>query len=257
MRSVCSWRPSVHLVALLSTLALAGALAFPAGAGTMAERSWAGECGAVLFDPRGARGAFEVRARGVSCELARKVARASRRHGGERYPARGFRCVARQVGVGLGRFAYRCRKSRILVRFITLLGPQGSIVVEAEDGAGGGHTAFRPNASGPTSATVHLATGESLSMRVRVAELAPYELRVRYSNDNFGPAEVVEVSVDGEPVGQITTRDTGAWESFVFSDPLGPVGLRRGSRTLALTVTDGDGYGWEVDAVRLALVSNR
>jgi Carbohydrate binding module (family 6) len=258
MRSVCSsLSPSVHRPALLSALALACGLAAPSQAGTMMQGPNVGECGSVLFDPRGARGAFEVRTRGVSCGLARKIARASKRHHGERYPARGFRCVPRQVGVGLGRFAYRCRRSASRVRFITLLGPQQSIVVEAEDGSGGGHTAFRPDASGPRGATVHLATGESLSMRLRVVELAPYELRVRYSNDNFGPDEVIDVGIDGQPLGQITAQNTGAWETFVFSEPLGPVGLRPGSHTVTLTVTGGDGYGWEVDAVRLALANRR
>jgi hypothetical protein len=68
-----------------------------------------------------------------------------------------------------------------------------------------------PTPPGPTRAAVHLATRESLSMCLCLAEPAPYEL-VPYINDNFGPAEVVEVSVDGQRVGQVTAEDSGAWE---------------------------------------------
>ena len=111
----------------------------------------------------------------------------------------------------------------------------GSVMVEAESGTGDGANQFRGNASNAT--TVQLDAGETRTVTVDLPFKTEYEVVVRYSNDNFGPLEDVEIRVDGNLVGTFLAQDTGdfgqGWDVFVESGPLGPVilpAIRRTSR---------------------------
>jgi hypothetical protein len=84
---------------------------------------------------------------------------------------------------------------------------------------------------------------------------AVYDLSLRYSND--GAPEKVSVSVDDVAVGVVTTTSTGSggygWNNFVEA-PVARVGLRGGSHTVRLVVSETDKYGVELDVVRLTRV---
>lgn len=101
---------------LLAALCIGAATAAPASA-----RS----CGSIAFTPNSDEGAGDIRARGVRCRVARRVARASRSHGpsGEagtifRYRARRFRCRGRELDTPLPSVRYRCVRGRSVVRFV-------------------------------------------------------------------------------------------------------------------------------------------
>lgn len=126
------------------------------------------------------------------------------------------------------------------------------IVFEAEAGRGDGQVMTRSAASG--GQTVLLRDGESRTLSVKVPERAQYGLNVRYSNDNSGPLEVVDVSVDGALVGQFSPKDTGdrgeGWNIFEESEVIGPLDLPPGDHQLTLAIRDGDGFGVELDVAR-------
>ena len=128
-----------------------------------------------------------------------------------------------------------------------------SYVVEAEAGTGDGSNSFRGNASGGLSVLLH--SGDSRTMSIQVPYQTQYELIVRYSNDNFGPLESLEVSVDGNVVGSFFAQDTGdggsGWNIFAESGPLGPITLSPGAHEITIAVTGGDGFGVEIDTVTL------
>jgi hypothetical protein len=81
---------------------------------------------------------------------------------------------------------------------------------------------------------------------------------VRYSNDNRNdrPTEIVTLMLDGTSVGQFIAEDTGdggfGWNVFATSSPMAFAGIEDGEHTLTLSVSGGDGYGIEVDAVRFS-----
>ncbi len=134
------------------------------------------------------------------------------------------------------------------------LGSGGPLALEAEDGIGDGIPKFRSEASG--GQTVLLHDGESHTMSFDLQGTALYEVDVRYSNDNYGPLETVEVSIDETIVGQFEAQDTGdygqGWNVFEWSGPIGSHIVAPGSHGLPVSVTGGDGYGVEIDLVSLA-----
>ncbi|MCO6459339.1 MAG: hypothetical protein J5I93_28855 [Pirellulaceae bacterium] len=125
--------------------------------------------------------------------------------------------------------------------------------VQAEAGSGDGTIMPRGNAAG--GQTVHLGADQTRTIVAAVPVRTEYTLQVRYSNDNFGPTETLEVFVDGQSIGTFSAEDTGnfgaGWNVFADSPALGPVALDPGEHTISLLVTGGDGYGVEVDQVTL------
>lgn len=128
-----------------------------------------------------------------------------------------------------------------------------SYVVEAEAGTGDGSNMIRGNASG--GLTVQLDDGEARTMSINLPYNTTYQLVVRYSNDNFGPLENIAVSVDGVSVGSFAAQDTGdfgaGWDAFVDSSLLGPITLGPGLHQVTISVSGGDGGGFELDKVTL------
>lgn len=134
--------------------------------------------------------------------------------------------------------------------------PPDQILLEGEDGSGDGQVMLRSEASGQR--TVWLHAGESRTLRFQLPAEARYRLSVRYSNDNFGPLEAVDVGIDGVRAGQFAAQDTGdfgfGWNVFRWSDPFDPVTLSPGTHEVTIAVTGGDGFGVEIDVVKLELV---
>jgi hypothetical protein len=125
---------------------------------------------------------------------------------------------------------------------------QEEVSFEAETGSGDGQTMSRSNAS--SQSTIWLHAGESRSYSVDFDSTLPYSLTIRYSNDNFGPLEVVTVYLDGGALTSFQPSDTGdgghGWNVF-YTANLGPFSISPGSHTLSVQVSDGDGYGVELD----------
>jgi hypothetical protein len=103
--------------------------------------------------------------------------------------------------------------------------------------------------------TVLLHAGESRALPLQLADGGPYDIAVRYSND--GPADTVQVSVDGVPVGGFTTQDTrppggmpgDGWNVFLATGPLGRLLLQPGPHTVTIQVSQSDPFGVEIDQV--------
>ena len=133
-------------------------------------------------------------------------------------------------------------------------GTGGPVSLEAEDGTGDGTIKDRGAAS--NQKTVLLKAGKSRTMSFDLEGTALYQVDVRYSNDNSGPLEDVEVSIDETSVGQFEAQDTGdygqGWNVFEWSGPIGSHIVAPGSHEALVSVTGGDGYGVEIDLVSLA-----
>ena len=127
------------------------------------------------------------------------------------------------------------------------------IELEAEAGTGAGQTMSRANASG--GKTVWLHAGEARILSFELPAAAPYPVAVRYSNDNFGPLERIDVSLDGAAIGGFDAQDTGdfglGWDVFAEADAIGSAQLTAGRHELRLTVSGGDGNGVEIDRATL------
>lgn len=132
-----------------------------------------------------------------------------------------------------------------------------SFALEGEDGTGDGSIKLRSAAS--NQKTVWLHAGESRILPFNLEGTGLYEVAVRYSNDNFGPLETVEVSIDGASVGQFEAQDTGdggsGWNVFEWSGPIGLKIISPGSHEVTVSVMGGDGYGVEIDVVSLSPVT--
>ena len=80
---------------------------------------------------------------------------------------------------------------------------------------------------------------------------------MRYSNDNLNavPVETLTVHVDDVAVGQVEPDDTGdggfGWNVFRWTAEIGQVELTSGRHTISVAVSGGDGYGVEIDVIRL------
>lgn len=69
------------------------------------------DCGQVGFEPNTDAGAFDIRATGVDCQLARDVARAAEGQRGERYAAaEGFTCRPTGTVGELPSVVYKCTR---------------------------------------------------------------------------------------------------------------------------------------------------
>ncbi len=125
--------------------------------------------------------------------------------------------------------------------------------LEGEDGTGDGSVKDRGAASGQQ--TVWLHEGESRTLSFDLDSTALYEVAVRYSNDNDGPLETVEVAIDGMSIGEFEAQDTGdfglGWNVFEWSGPVGSLVVPPGSHDVVVSVAGGDGFGVEIDVVSL------
>jgi hypothetical protein len=126
-------------------------------------------------------------------------------------------------------------------------------MLQAEDMAGPGETNTRAGAD------TLLLNGQFAVLRFRTrAATAGYDVFARYSNDNLNDrsGERVRVNVDGDPAGSFSARDTGdggfGWDEFVTTGYLGDAILSARTHHLRVDVTGGDGYGVEIDWIRLA-----
>jgi hypothetical protein len=134
---------------------------------------------------------------------------------------------------------------------VGLSGPQ-AITLEAEAGGGDGDLMHRSRASG--AMTIHLAPDQRRRWTFQLsAEPSQYEVLLTYSNDNPGATEVLRAEIDGEILGALQTQDTGddgeGWNVFV-AEPAGLVRLSRGTHTLTVESSGGDGC-IEIDMVSL------
>lgn len=129
--------------------------------------------------------------------------------------------------------------------------PTGTtITVQGETGTGG-TIMFRSQALG--ARTRLLKTGQTSSHSVTLPQTGQYAISLRQSNDNYGPLEKIQLHLDGQSIGEFVSVDTGnggaGWNVFATVGPLPPTSLTAGSHTFTLTVSGGDGYGVEIDAV--------
>jgi hypothetical protein len=129
------------------------------------------------------------------------------------------------------------------------------ILLEGEDGTGAGLLRSRSQASG--GKTVWLQFGQTRNFTFNLSASASHQFSLRYSNDHFGgPLELIEVRLDGTPIGNLLALDTGdhglGWNSFLWASFAPNIALAPGPHTLSATIlNEGDGYGVELDLIRL------
>jgi hypothetical protein len=138
-------------------------------------------------------------------------------------------------------------------RSLNRLNATDEVLLQAEGGTGNGQVMLRSAAL--NQRTVALQASESLTFSFQFSGEARYRVDVRYSNDNFGPMEVVGIAIDGIQIGNFVALDTGdfgnGWNNFLWSGPTGSVNLSPGLHNIAITVSGGDGFGVEIDAIKL------
>ena len=89
-----------------------------------------------------------------------------------------------------------------------------------------------------------------------------YAVTARYSNDGGPPFENVQFLLDGVSAGAFQAENTrvsgepagSGWNNFLATDNLGVVNVAGGTHTLEVDVSGGDGYGVEIDWVKLSPV---
>ena len=98
-------------------VAVSVAAALPGTAGAAVTR----QCGQISFTPNSDDGIFHIRAKGVGCRTARRVARAARPlkivGGSRRYGSRGFTCRGTFDDEGLPTVRWRCTRAKAVIRF--------------------------------------------------------------------------------------------------------------------------------------------
>ena len=107
----------------ISLLLVTGLVALAAAAGTASAATRS--CGSIGFTPNSDEGVSDIRATGVRCRTARRVARAAREHGPSgrpgtifRYRAYRFRCRGRELDTALPSVRFRCVRGAAVVRFV-------------------------------------------------------------------------------------------------------------------------------------------
>jgi hypothetical protein len=137
-----------------------------------------------------------------------------------------------------------------------VFGSGGPILLEGENGTGDANKImYRSNASGGLTRWLH--DGETSIIDFNLSGTAKYEFKVRYSND--GPADTVQIGIDGLPVGEFVTEDTRplggysgcGWNNFFESNELGDINVAPGHREVLVTIVNDDYYGVEIDSVTL------
>lgn len=136
-----------------------------------------------------------------------------------------------------------------------------NLLLEGEYGVGDGVIHQRSAAS--AQAVVWLHAGAARTMTLETPGCGALMVQLRYSNDNLdtAPGETVTVELDGMPVGVFVAEDTGGgglgWNQFTSSGWLGPVRVKAGVHQLRVSLSGGDGYGWELDAAAVVSPDNR
>ena len=129
-------------------------------------------------------------------------------------------------------------------------GPGGRII---RGNASGG---FNLLASADTDGGVwHLnSPGQEARYRLAVGAAGLYEVRFRYSNDDTGALDQIQVLVNGEQVGAFTTADTDNWNQFTQTAwiPLGELLPSNFDLTVRLAATDGFGIDFDTLTLRSA-----
>jgi hypothetical protein len=129
------------------------------------------------------------------------------------------------------------------------------IVAQGERGRGDGTVMSRSHASGRLA--VHLDSGQKRILPFEIDRRGSYAVSVRHSNDNDNalPSEQLKVSIDGAVVGAFLAADTGdgglGWNVFRSSGVIGSRRLERGLHKATAGVAAGDGFGVEIDFVKL------
>jgi len=97
----------------------------------------------------------------------------------------------------------------------------------------------------------HMELGQAATYAFSIGTSTPLNLSLRYSNDDLGVGDDLEVLVDGVVMGNFHTIDTLDWNVFVQS-PLIPLGmLSAGNHTVTLVVNGSDGFGVDVDLLEM------
>lgn len=135
--------------------------------------------------------------------------------------------------------------------------PTDQIILEGEAGSGPGKIMPRSRASGQR--TVLLYAGQSREIVFETDTSTLYEVSLLYSNnhDDRYPPDTVYVSIDGQSVGNLQAEDTYDWNTFASSDPIGTIHLEAGNHTAVFSVSGGDSFGVEVDAIVLDVTGYR
>jgi hypothetical protein len=139
------------------------------------------------------------------------------------------------------------------------VGAAGAFLLEGEAASGSGSAMPRSEASGAKTRLLHAGEGASWSFVATVG--GKYAVTARYSNDGGSALEDVQLIFDDTSVGGFTAENTRAsgmspgegWNAFLTTPDIGVVNVVEGSNTLAIQVTGGDGYGVEIDWVKLSL----
>ena len=80
------------------------------------------KCGKVSFEANSDNGAFDIRAQGTTCTTAKRVARASKRHGvghtPYRFTTRGYSCRGIDAADVLPSVNWSCVKGQAIVLFV-------------------------------------------------------------------------------------------------------------------------------------------
>ena len=107
----------MRIASCLVTCLLIAVLAAPAQSHKATTRS----CGQIAFTPNSDDGVFRIRAHGVGCRTARRVARASRRLGiligTRRYRSEGFSCRGTLDDSYLPSVNWRCTRGAAVITF--------------------------------------------------------------------------------------------------------------------------------------------
>jgi len=139
------------------------------------------------------------------------------------------------------------------------VGAAGAFLLEGEAASGSGAAMPRSGASGAKTRLLHAGEEASWSFLAMVG--GRYAVSARYANDGGGALENVQLTFENTPVGGFTAENTRAsgmspgegWNVFLTVPDIGVVDVVEGSNTLTIGATGGDGYGVEIDWVKLSL----
>jgi hypothetical protein len=130
-----------------------------------------------------------------------------------------------------------------------------SLLREAEDAPAGTGGSRIPRGNASRGLVWHLNLGEEARYTIPVEVPEAYTLVVRYSNDDTGVGDDVEVRVDGAVVGTFHTQNTGSggagWNVFVEAPLLSVGALAAGPHTITLRIVTSDGFGVDLDRLTL------
>lgn len=135
---------------------------------------------------------------------------------------------------------------------------EGEADITACDGT---QVSCRPSALGGFTYRLNPIEGvASRTLDFETFEDGEFAVNVRYSNDHDDgiPGELVTVRIDGIEVGSFRAEDTGSWDVFVASGEICSSGgdclttLTAGTHQVEVSISEGDGFGIELDAVTLS-----